>query len=181
MESNLGKWDRFYVRIEEGTPPSLYGDQATYRIAAEWLEPAGAIEDWGCGRGGMRKFWDGEYLGVDGSASPFADVVADLVEYRSSTPGLLLRHVLEHDLGWETILDNAIASFTQRMVLVLFTPVQPETHVLKWIQGYRRVPDIGFAPADIEARFDSGVRFELQTIDGTGTDYGSERVYLLER
>lgn len=32
-----------------------------------------------------------------------------------------MRHILEHNYEWARILDNALASFTQRMAPILFT------------------------------------------------------------
>jgi len=175
-ESNLGKWEHHYRRLKR---PGYYADPASYVTAAEFLAPCASIEDWGCGKGGMRLHWGKGYLGVDGSASQFADVVADLADYRSDTPGILVRHVLEHDVNWEMILANAVASFRERMVLVLFTPMQEQTTVLQWVRGYRKVPDIGFAAADIERHFE-GLIWTARDVESK-TDYGVERIYQIER
>jgi hypothetical protein len=168
---NLGKWDVWYKDATQRTP---YGDALTYQLGAAFL--AGLqIEDWGCGYGHFA-----EYIpcrGVDGSCSPFADEVADLAEYRSATEGLFMRHVLEHDERWKAILDNAVASFTKRMVLVLFTPWAEKTEVLTWtLLG---VPDISFSKTDITDRF-GGCTWQLEEYQ-TATYYGVEHVFLLEK
>ena len=96
------------------------------------------VEDWGCGLGWFRRYISPprEYLGIDGSASPFADIVHDLRTYRSGKPhGILMRHVLEHNHHWKPILDNAIASFTKGLCLILFTPWQVKTSVLAIIKS----------------------------------------------
>lgn len=109
-------------------PHASYGTEDTYEIAAAWLGATGAVEDWGCGR---RRFaaYAAEigctYRGIDLSGSP--DVRADLATYRSRTPGLLLRHVLEHNPGrWGPIIDGVVASFTDRAVVVLYAPAGAE-------------------------------------------------------
>lgn len=173
--SNVGKWDGWYATGLDA--PQAYGDEITYRIAGEFLSGL-AVADWGCGKGFFSTIHDGEYVGVDGSATPFATVTADLVEYREPSEGILLRHVLEHDHNWKLILDNALASFTKRMVLVLFTPLQDVTRVLAG--NPNGVPDIGFAVADITSCFGLTVRWTQETFN-TNTQYGVETVFLLER
>lgn len=129
--------------------PQPFGLSSTYALGAEWLAPCESIEDWGCGKGWLRTIVDPErYKGIDGSHSPFADEIADLTEYRSNTPGLFMRHVLEHNFEWEKILSNALASFTQRMVLILFTPLSDHTHDILW-EPDPGVPNLSFKLEDI--------------------------------
>ena len=175
--SNVGKWERFYVDIREPRP---YGDSQTYLIGQQWLEGCDAVEDWGCGMGWFRNFIRSDrYRGIDGSHSKFADVVADLVVYKSEVSGIFMRHVLEHDSQWQSILDNALASFTYRMALVLFTPLSETTHIISTEPGYN-VPNISFAEHDIVARFPSDIQWKKISIK-TATQFGIEHVYLLER
>ena len=47
------------------------------------------------------------------------------VQYRSSVPGIFMRHILEHNYEWARVLDSALASFTQRMALI--TPERATT------------------------------------------------------
>ena len=45
-----------------------------------------------------------------------------------------MRHVLEHQQGqeWRAVLANALASFQQRMALVIFTPFAEVTTQIRW-------------------------------------------------
>lgn len=161
-----GSWDRHYADLDEAAP---YGDTLTYELAAEWVADCELVEDWGCGKGWLRTLIEPErYRGIDGSRTPFADQVVDLATHQSETPGLVMRHVLEHDERWEAILINALASFTERMALVLFTPLQEETRVLSWEPGYG-VPNIGFALDDLTGPMDErGIEWEAESV-GTET------------
>lgn len=174
--TNLGKWDGRYAHL---TTPEQYGDSLTYKLGAAHLANQALIEDWGCGKGGMRLHVPPDrYRGIDGSLSPFADEIVDLAEYRSRVPGLFMRHVIEHDFRWAAILDNAVASFTERMVLVLFTPFRRVTQQLDFNSRFG-VPNIAFNLQDITDRF-GGLSWELET-HATGTEYGVESVFYLER
>lgn len=173
-DTNLGKWDRWYAGL---TNPQPYGDSTTYQLGAEWLEGLDLIEDWGCGKGWFRTFIpDGvSYRGIDGSATPFAAEIVDLAEYRSTVPGIFMRHVLEHDYRWRAILANALASFTERMVLVLFTPLAVETHQIAWNED-PGVPDLSFRLADIETYLQMlGCTWTVEHLE-TATQYGVETV-----
>ena len=92
-----------------------YGDTTSYAIGAAWLAECALIEDWGCGPGWLRTLLPVDrYRGIDGTASPCCDVVVDLIAYRSAVLWIFMRHVLEHNEAWSQILDNAVASFTER-------------------------------------------------------------------
>jgi hypothetical protein len=170
----LGVWDRWNATTE--TEP--YGMSDTYRLGAEWLLPCSLVEDWGCGRGFLRNFIPrARYRGLDGSP-PWADYIVDLTTYRSTVPGIFIRHVLEHNREWEAILANAVASFTQRMALILFTPVSSSTVEIAWSDDLG-VPDIAFAPGDIEAAFD-GLGWTKETMTSP-TQYGVETIYRVIR
>lgn len=175
IDTNLGKWNRWYEIADE---PHPYGSEETYKLGADFLNACKRVEDWGCGLAWMRQFVEGEYVGIDGSASPYVTIVADLVDYRSETPGLFMRHVLEHDYRWRRILENAVASFTQRMVLVIFTPLQEETQTLAFADD-PGVPDIGFAFEELAAFFD-GISWRYEVLK-TATQYGSETIFYLEK
>jgi hypothetical protein len=105
--------------------------------------------------------------------------VVDLVTYRSRVPGVFLRHVLEHNEAWARILDNAVASFTDRMVLILFTPERAVTEVIAYHPEVG-VPDIAFRLADLTDRFPPDVTYTLHQIP-SATQYGGETILLLER
>jgi hypothetical protein len=117
--------------------------------------------------------------GVDGTPSPHCAEVVDLVEYRSSVPGIFMRHILEHNYEWARILDNALASFTERMALILFTPEQEVTKQIAF-QSDVGVPDLAFRLSDITDRFPSDVTYTVQRIQ-SATQYGCETILLLER
>lgn len=177
---SAGKWAAWYRPLFDDPTASPYGDSLSYQLGADWLEDCDWIEDWGCGRGWFAKFVDGDrYQGVDGSPTPFAARVADLTTYTSKTPGLFMRHVLEHNYAWRAILDNAVASFTDRMALILFTPLLDETAEI----GYEAdpgVPNIGFALDDLAASFE-GLAWERETFDSPQTQYGVETIIRLRR
>ena len=177
--SNLNAWNKWYASVASDAPPFLYGDETTYLLAASFLQDCKTVEDWGCGLGGFRLYRQEGYLGIDGTTSPFADIVEDLRLRKSSPEGILLRHVIEHDRAWKEILDAALVSATKKLALVLFTPSSAETKVIaeNAIHGVD-VPDISFAARDLEERFElAGFRYALSGNMTTATGYGTERIY----
>lgn len=176
----LGVWDRWL----EGTTlddPILFGDATTYERGARWLMDCDVVEDWGCGKGGLRRFVPAErYRGVDGSTTPFADVTADLTNYRSSACGVFIRHVLEHNFDWALILENAAASAQHRLFIALFTPISGRTHQWEW-NTELGVPDISFAISDIIYPLrQAGFSVEVEWIK-TRTQYDEETIIEAER
>jgi hypothetical protein len=175
--TNVGKWTAWYQGLEEPWP---YGDATSYEIGAAWLADCALTEDWGCGAGWLRTLIPPErYRGIDGTASSVCDEVVDLVAYRSTVPGIFMRHILEHNRMWDRILDNALASFTERMALILFTPERAATEEIAWDPSLG-VPDIAFRLADITDRFPEDVTYTVQRIH-SATQYGCETILLLER
>jgi hypothetical protein len=175
--TNLGKWAIWYQDLEA---PWAYGDPTSYEIGAAWLAGCALIEDWGCGTGWLRTVIPPErYRGLDGTASLFCDAVVDVVTYRSRVPGVFMRHVLEHNDAWARILDNAVASFTDRIVLILFTPARTVTEAIA-CHPEVGVPDIAFRLADLTDRFPPDVTYTLHQIP-SATQYGGETILLLER
>lgn len=147
ISSNVGKWDRWY----NDAPARPYGSTLTYRLGYAFLQGCSLIEDWGCGFGYFETLCrPRQCLGLDGSQTAAAGKIVDLVEYTSQVDGIFIRHVLEHDLRWEAILKNALTSFRQRMVLILFTPFAERMIVLRQSE-YPAVPVIAFSKAGIEA------------------------------
>lgn len=179
----LGAWRSWYDRIPPDAQPAPYGASESYRRGADWLDGL-QVEDWGCGTGWLRTFIPlDRYHGVDGTASPFADEISDLRTRRSRTPGLFMRHVLEHNHDWQQVLDSAVASFTERMVLVLFTPMSTATgeHPDLFGLGGVQVPVISFAHDDLAARFGPGVAWTFEDLHSPQTFFGVERIYYLQR
>lgn len=147
-------FDKMFVDACGESKP--FNSDTTYELGAEFIGQL-AVEDWGCGLGWYRRFAKGTYKGVDGSWSPYADEVADLCEYRSQTPAVFMRNVLEYNPSdWQVIVDNALSSFTERMVL---------------ITSHFGVP----APAKIYTRLiDGGSKVWPEVV-------GSQIIYYLER
>ncbi len=174
--SNLGKWDRWYSMVDETQP---YGLTETYKLGAAFLADCATVEDWGCGKGWFRRLVPaGRYRGIDGSSTPFADEVVDLAVYRSNVEGIFMRHVIEHDYRWSEILANAVASFTRRLVLVVFTPFGAETREIAFADD-PGVPDISFCKEDLLAYF-AGLRVTTDDLV-TDTQYGVETIFKVER
>lgn len=174
--SAIGRWAGWYEDVSEPVP---YGLTVTYELGAAFLADCALVEDWGCGTGWMRQhFPEGRYVGLDGTASAHADRVVDLECYASRTPGIFMRHVLEHNYEWRRILQNACKSFTQRFVLVLFTPLVEETREVAFVAD-PGVPDIAFALADITAFLDV-FNWRCETLPSE-TAYGEETIFYVER
>lgn len=176
---------RWYPLIDawryDQLPRFQFGDDTSYRRGLAFLDGHGTIEDWGCGFTRARHFvTQSRYVGLDGS-SPDADQMVDLTTYRSTTDCIFMRHVLEHNGHWRTILHNAVASFTRRMVLIVFTPFADATHVIATSNGMTSipVPDISFKKTDLTALF-AGVRYHEESLS-TDTQYGTEHVFYLEK
>jgi hypothetical protein len=176
ISQNTAKWDGVYRNLTE---ERLWGDETTYRLAAEYLEDVHVVEDWGCGSGGFRGFCKTKYIGVDGSATPFADKVVDLCDYTSSVDGILLRHVLEHNVDWEKILRNAVNSFKKKLCIVLFTPFGCKTRTILYDPA-RDVVTISFRKDDI-ARHLSGCQWSLNEGIRTESYYKGEHIFFVSR
>lgn len=117
------QWGYLYKDVPEANN-IRYGGAFSYEIAGAYLSGPGAVHDWGCGTMHARGyiFADG-YQGFDG-----ADAVERLggkkVDFRTFNPQpvskALMRHVLEHNWEWRTILCNFCASFVDRACIVFF-------------------------------------------------------------
>lgn len=121
-----------------GLQHATYGPPETYRRAAAWLRGCMTIADWGGANGAFRGYlppWRA-YTVVDGTAQHAGQILADLTTYRAPVDGILLRHVLDLNSEWRAILDNAVASFRQRMVAVTFMPESPTTRFVKMKSGW---------------------------------------------
>jgi len=150
-----------------------YGDDdQSYRKAAEFLDdaPLLEVEDWGCGTAYAKRFFRCRYVGVD-QAPGFADRIADLRYYDTEAHGILLRHVLEHNVEWPRILRNALKS-ADKLALVIFTPFAETTRQIAWNPGYN-VPDISFRREDLTDHFNS---YKSETFSSS-TQYGTETIF----
>jgi hypothetical protein len=174
----MNHWNESYKSLQT---PAPYGDTITYRLGARWLKDCEIVEDWGCGAGWFKQFCTPIYIGLDGSDTKFANKKVDLKTYRSTSDGIFMRHVLEHNYEWRTILENALDSFQTRMCLILFTPLVPVTRTITTNPGYGNVPDISFALSELEGIFRShGISFTHETFK-TETQYGTETIIYLEK
>jgi len=181
--SNLGRWAAWYAPLPADAEPQPFRNSApTYELGAEFLKGCALVEDWGCGKGWMRTLIPPErYRGIDGTASPFADEVVDLATYRSQVPGIYMRGVIEHCYDWETVLANAVASFTQRMALVIFTPLAETTREIAFVEELG-VPDISFRLEDLEEAFESPGNIHWDyAFEKADTGYSKEWIFYLER
>lgn len=184
----MDKWNEWYKNLTSTDLGSFcYGDTLTYRLGFEFLFPScSTIEDWGCGTGGFRRFFENNknsYIGLDGSYSPFADKKVDLTKYQSKTDGIFMRHVLEHNYEWEEILTNACSSFTKKMCLVLFTPISlAETVEIAHNRDHGvDVPDLSLSEEKIFKIFDRFNISFIKSVHKTDTGYNTETVFLLSK
>jgi hypothetical protein len=159
-----------------------YGRSEAYELGAQWLAPCSLVEDWGCGLGWMRNLIPaGRYRGIDGTASMFCDEVVDLVTYRSTVEGIFMRAVLEHNYDWDIILANALASFTKRMVLAMFTPTDGPTREIAFVEEIG-VPDLAISLKDLTSAIQAAkVTFYGYKTFPTELGYGEETIFYLER
>jgi|GEM_PF-432115 len=165
------KWD--YA----GKASAPYDDETSYKLGIAYLDGHGEIEDWGCGTAFAKKFVsESPYIGVDGSQCDFADVKAELQDYRSNADCIFMRHVLEHNWGWRSILTNALASFQKRMVLVLFTPMGESEMRL---DGGGLIPDLQL-PRNEVMSFLAGFKVHEEHIR-SATQYGQETIFYIEK
>ena len=138
----------------QGLGQVKYGKAGTYQAAVEWLdEVGGSLEDWGCGcayaKGFVKK---SRYIGIEGSKNDFADRCdVDLREYKSEADSILLKHVLDHNPEWKKIIQNAIDSFRQRMVIIFLRNWGKETKIVltHGDPKYPGVNDLQFRKEDV--------------------------------
>lgn len=183
-DSNVGKWDGWYKDVTvDDLGAFRYADTVTYQMAADFLADVDEVEDWGCGTAGFKRFYSGTYIGVDGSKTPWSDRIVDLCDYTSSVNGIVMRHVLEHNYQWQSILDNALHSFISKFCLVIFTPFSETTHELANNRAHGiDVPDLSFRKKDIEERLElAGVSWNLIENIPTISGYNIEHVYFIKR
>src|SRR5574338_486435 len=129
----------------------MYATAETYQRAAAWLRDCGDVADWGGGPGLLGSFLPASvrYTIVDGTLQHTEQTLVDLEHYREPADGILIRHVLDINLGWRDILDNAVQAFRRRLVVVTFTPDRDASTVIKFKSGW---PIIEFNPDDLRER-----------------------------
>ena len=188
--SNVGRWAPWYSSLPPNSSPIAYGDSEAYRLGADWLKDCAVVQDWGCGLGWARQFYRADqYVGIDGTESPFADVVADLASPLDlgvagwGREGIFMRGVIEHDYNWEKILAHAYRTFTERMCLVLFTPMVlrgPEQ--IAFVQKIG-VPDLSFSLRNIiePMREHESIDWKIVEISSPNTGYGVETLFFMEK
>jgi SAM-dependent methyltransferase len=165
------RWD--YQETEQ----FAYGGENSYRRGMAFLDGHGVIEDWGCGTAYAKRFLTkSRYVGVDGSPSPYVDRVADLQTYESRTDCIFMRHVLEHNWGWRSVLENAVRSFQRRMVLIIFTPLATDEQKIGDNDG---IPDLSLSREEVIGFFRHLV-FTEESFE-SDTEYGREHVFYIEK
>jgi hypothetical protein len=185
-KSNLGKWDSVYRDLPQEPGAFIYGDTCSYEMGAEQLKDCETVEDWGTGAGGFKRFRP-DAIGVDGSHTIHADVVADLATHKTEVDGVFMRHVLEHNFEWKPILINAMKSARKVMVLVLFTPlsegktVKMEGAAEENISFGVDVPTLSLSKEELFATISAWCfSFTVDRI-ASGTRYGEETVIVIQR
>ena len=182
--SNIGKWNDRYKDL---ITPVVYGDPITYLEAAKFLNDCTEVEDWGCGSGGFISYRP-DAIGVDGSDTRFAKKkFIDLRIYTTNCEAIHMRHVLEHDMEWLSILKNALASFRYKMVLTMFVvPCDGKTIVLSNGGGNIGVDDsIPTLRISRNEMMDAITSSDVCAIDSkvmkTGSCYGTEEMFFLTK
>lgn len=167
-------WDAWYVGLLE---PEPYGDTRSYGLAEKFLSDCETVQDWGCGKGWFKTLRP-DAVGVDGTQTPFSDVVTDLRSYICWTDGVLLRHVLEHNYDWAQILLNAVNSAQHKLCIILFTPLGEETKEIAFTEQLG-VPDLSFALSDLLAYLED-FSVEMSGFP-SATQYGQETILYCTR
>ena len=185
LNYNKDKWNHWFTNTTLDKPGPI-GDSITYELGYNFLKDCNEIQDWGCGFGGLTRLIKDEdnikYIGVDGSNTPFATIKADLLDFKSNTEGIFIRHVLEHNYDWKILLDNACKSFTKKMCLILFIDFSNETRELRHNRNLGiDVPDLSISKSDLLQILEKNdVKYRLET-HNTRTQYGKEHIFYLEK
>jgi hypothetical protein len=181
--SNVNKWNELYKELSTDPSSFKYGDTLTYELGANFLKDCNTIEDWGTGAGGFKRYVP-LAIGVDGSNTPHAEKkFVDLTTYTTICDGIFMRHVLEHNYEWESILKNVISSASKKVCIILWVPFAENT-----IEIYHSkdqgvdVPDLSLSKSRFEEIVNSfnpkNVVYEKYY---TETQYGQEIVVYIEK
>lgn len=157
-----------------------YGDTTTYEIGMDLLKDCSTICDWGCGTAyAQRYIKPGQtYTGVDFTPSKFNHITADLRWLQHKSEGIFMRHVLEHNFEWKEILKNALASFTKRFVLIMFTILVPKTQVI--YMNWPTIPTMAFSATDLHGTIEETHKIVSIGQYTTKTEFGHERIMVIE-
>jgi hypothetical protein len=119
------------------------GGQVAIAATAPHRSDIGAITEWLTG--------EVERLGVHIRLNTMVDpdVVADLATYSSTTEGIFLRGVIEHNEQWRDVLTNALRSAAHRLFLAVFTPEGRNEEIGRTPE--LDVPDLALSSEDIDA------------------------------
>jgi hypothetical protein len=181
--SNVNKWNSWFKDLPDAPSAYRFEDSLTYVIGANFLRQCKTVEDWGSGAGGFKRYLPLS-IGVDGSDTPYAEKkFVDLEKYTSNCEGIFMRHVLEHNYQWENILTNAVNSATDRLCIVLFTPLTEYTIELAHNLGHGvDVPDLSLSLYRFQEIINSvnpkSITYENYS---TATGYGQETVVYIQK
>lgn len=122
LGSPVGAWNSLYSQSDTA---ARYGDAVSYQLGSIFLGDCPSVQDWGSGQGYFRTIHSSpdRVTNVDGSESESVDTVVDLRSHRSSVDGIFMRHVLEHNLEWRAILNNATESASRKLFIAIYTPI----------------------------------------------------------
>jgi len=185
-ETNMHKWDGFYQKLTTEPSAFAFGDTESYLLGAQFLDDCNTVEDWGCGAGGFKRYRP-DAIGVDGSRTPFADKLEDLVNYKSQCEGIFIRHVLEHDRNWRLILHNAMESATKKVVIVLFIPLSGDKteELLDGTEENRKngvnVPNLSLSIDDFMDTINPYASKIVQDNMISDTQYGQEVIFYITK
>ena len=55
------KWNKWYENLnKEHMSAFVYGDTETYQLGYNFLNSCNKVEDWGCGTGGFKRFFQND-------------------------------------------------------------------------------------------------------------------------
>lgn len=182
--SNRGYWDEVY-KANKGR--IVEGDDTTLKIAADIMSDCDLVEDWGSGWGGFKNYLQShqKYRGIDGSKNLYTDLVFELESYRSyDADGILIRHVLENNVQWAKILENAVNSYKHKLCIVISTPMILKTKIISKQINFKNSGDvfidIAFALNDLLASFNNNYLISSHKFNiRTNSLYGVEHIYTL--
>jgi hypothetical protein len=177
-ENNVGKWNIWYKHLPSTPSEFVYSQTETYQLAANFLIDCKIVEDWGCGAGGFLRYRN-DAIGIDGSDTRFAAKKnIDLTKYTSFCDGINMRHVLEHNYNWASILKNCLISAEKKICITMFIPLGQNTlQISHNLPHGIDVPDLQISRKEF---MDIINNFSPKLLDSkiinTNTGYGKEEI-----